>query len=263
MKMIFGRTIKVINPDKTTKLYDYLDSIHANSQIIYTDPMGKKFQYEGDTLQNLIKYSVYDNNTWNKLNVVEYDFKGNITKETDANGNSARFEYDSADRLLKKTFYEKDTIKRSIGISYLLGYSTEFPQILTVTDEDGYISKFYYDIQDRLVKTESTPDNVNYYTTTDTYDYVGNKLTATDARDSTTTYTFDDLGRLIKQKNALGNETSYTYNSLNKVLTLEEPEIRLHSINMMNSVEQGKKRYIQKVRAITVINVTVMIRMGM
>ena len=47
---------------------------------------------------------------------------------------------------------------------------------LSVTDEEGYTQEFYYDANSNLVRSELTPDNEVFYTSTFEYDYIGNKI---------------------------------------------------------------------------------------
>jgi YD repeat-containing protein len=76
-------------------------------------------------------------------------------------------------------------------------------------------------MEERLLKSEQSPDNSVFYTTRFVYDYLGNKIASTDALNNTTTFTYDELGRLIQKNEPLGITTKYTYNSMNNVLTIE------------------------------------------
>lgn len=161
------------------------------------------------------------------LYLQSWNSKGNKLKEIDANGNSTRFTYNSENRLVKKEYYEKDAKKENLTLAYTYGYDAGTPLLLTLTDEEGYAKRFYFDIMDRLVKTEETPDKSKYYTSSYTYDYSGNLTSETDAKGNTAKYVYNDLGRLTSKKDALSYETVYTYNSLDKVITAEEPGGRI------------------------------------
>ena len=235
-----SRLTKIIYPDNTFKQYNYSDTYNAsyrtqNRQIEYTDPEGVKFQYEYDIFGNQVKYSVYDmdeNNqyAWHLLKSDEYDSQGNKLKEIDSNGHSTRFAYNSDNMLVKKEYYENDAVrKENITLDYTYLSAAENDNgaslLITLTDEDGYKNLLHYDIMNRLVKSENSPDKVNYYFTTYKYNYTGNTIEKADSK-GRTSYTYDDLGRLITKKDALNNEIKYTYNSLDKVITIEEPEGR-------------------------------------
>ncbi|MBO8173610.1 MAG: RHS repeat protein [Bacillaceae bacterium] len=220
---VLNRVKQVIQPDNSTKNYEYLEDPYQNFQVKYTDPEQHAFLYEYDIMGNLVQASVWENDQWNVLKTIEYDEKGNKIKEIDANGHSIRYEYDSRYRLVKKTRYENDTVnKGSITLDYTVNASGT-PLLVTLTDEEGFVKKLHYDIMSRLVKEEATPDNQQFFTVTHTYDYVGNKLSTTDARGHTTHYAYDNLGRLIKKVDALGHETSYAYTALNGLWLVREP----------------------------------------
>nr|WP_275984165.1 RHS repeat-associated core domain-containing protein [Paenibacillus hamazuiensis] len=220
-----GRLVKTTLPDNGIKEYSYEDNPYANFKIQYTDPEKTAFSYEYDIKGNLLKNSVFDRGAWRLLKSFEFDAKGNKTKETDANGHSIRFEYDSKNRIVKKSFWENDiTDKGSMKVSYTIGDAQSTPLLVTITDEEGYIERFYYDVLGRLTKSERTPDNAQFYTNLFTYDYTGNKLSETDGNNHTTRFTYDSLGRLITKTDALGMETKYTYNALNKVTLQREPD---------------------------------------
>ncbi|MDR6553468.1 RHS repeat-associated core domain-containing protein [Paenibacillus qinlingensis] len=219
-----NRVVRTIRPDNSFKTYSYEENPFANMKIRYTDPELVPFQYEYDIMGNLLQATVFDNGNWAVLQTFVYDAKGNKTKETDANGQSIRYEYDSKFRLKQKSFYEKDTVnKGDVKIGYQVGYDSSTPLVVTITDEEGYVKKYYYDSLDRLTKLEVTPDNVQFYATTYMYDYVGNKVSETDARGNSTRFNYDNLGRLMSRQDALGNETSYSYNARNQAVTQKEP----------------------------------------
>lgn len=219
-----SRVIKITNPDNTVKEYYYNNYNTQNKEIEYIDPNGTRSMYKFDIFGNQVEYCVFLNDTWQCILKSEYDPYGNKIKEIDANGNSIRFTYDSQNMLTNKDYYEKDIIKKEcISFSYTYGDDPDTWLILTTTDERGFKKRQYYDYMHQLIKSEDTPDNINYYTTYYKYDYSGNLLSETDARGNTTIYTYDDLGRLISKKDALNNETQYKYNSINKPILIQEP----------------------------------------
>lgn len=221
---ILNRLVNTAKPEGVVETYDYEENPFANLTIRHTDGEQFPHRYEFDIKGSLVKSSVFDQGKWVVLQAYAYEFTGNKMKETDANGHSIRYEYDSADRLVKKSFYQNDTVlKGSIAVGYQFGYDNSTPLLVTMTDEEGYPRKHYYDILYRLVKKEATPDRVSFYANTYAYDYTGNIISDTDARNHTTGYEYDDLGRVIAKKDALGNETKYEYNALDKVILQQEP----------------------------------------
>ena len=221
---VLNRLVKTAKPLGVAETYVYEENPFANLAIRQTDPLQVPYRYEYDIMGYLAKASVFDQGKWALLQSYEYDFMGNKVKETDANGHSIRYEYDSDDRLVKKSFYQNGSVlKGSVTVGYQIGYNSATPLLVTITDEEGYPSKFYYDMLNRIVKKETTPDRVRYDATDYAYDYTGNVISETDPRNVTTEYVYDNLGRQIAKRDALGNETAYEYNALDQAVTQKEP----------------------------------------
>ncbi|EMS70409.1 RHS repeat-associated core domain-containing protein [Ruminiclostridium cellobioparum] len=219
-----SRLQKITYPDNTIKQYTYNDFKLQNRQIEYIDQSGEKFRYTYDIFGNQLNHSVYDKEAWHTLLADEYDALGNKIKETDSNGNSVRFTYNSENSLVKKDYYEKDSAKKeSLTLDYTYGADADTKLLMLLTDEDGYTKRLHYDITGKLVKSEQTPDKTSYYSASYAYDYVGNVVSQTDAKGNTTKYSYDDLGRVVSKTDALNNETRYTYTSFSQVETIEEP----------------------------------------
>ncbi|CAG7658638.1 RHS repeat-associated core domain-containing protein [Paenibacillus allorhizosphaerae] len=221
---VLGRLVKTTLADNSAKTFRYEQQPYANMRIGYTDPDGNTLQNEYDIQGNLIQASVLKNGDWSVLTRAEYDAKGNKIKEIDANGHSTRFAYDSRSRLVSKSYFENDQAEKgTVSIRYTLGADEHTPLLMTMVDEEGYEKRMYFDIMDRLRKTEVTAGKSGFDTTTYTYDYVGNKRLETDGRNNSTELVYDPLGRQRLKRDALGNETAYSYNALGKVSRQQEP----------------------------------------
>lgn len=221
---VLGRVLKQTAADGTAKLYDYREYPFKNQEIQITDPKGNDLLNQYDITGNLVRKDIRADGQWIFQYAAEYGNKGNKTKETDANGHSTGFEYDSQYRLIAKTAYENGTINRgTVQIAYAVSSDPGVPLTASITDEEGYVKKYYYDPLNRLVKLEETPDRVHFVTKLYSYDYTGNKVSETDARGNVTVFTYDDLGRMIGKKDALGHETRLTYNALQQVVKQQDP----------------------------------------
>ncbi|WP_239329265.1 RHS repeat-associated core domain-containing protein [Paenibacillus sp. ACRRX] len=219
-----NRVAKSIRPGNVVKGYVYEEHPYNNFNIQVTDAEGTAFRYVYDTAGALVESNVQVDSKWKVLKQYEYDNRGNKVKEKDSNGHSIRYEYDSNYRLIKKSLYELDTTnKGSSIITYQIGMDEQIPMLVTITDEEGYSKKYYYDLSDRLTKVEVSPDRTRYFATTYTYDYAGNKRTETDARNLTSHYAYDNFGRMISSQDAAGNNTTFTYNALHQITLQEEP----------------------------------------
>ncbi|THF72581.1 RHS repeat-associated core domain-containing protein, partial [Cohnella fermenti] len=223
-----NRLVKVSKPEGVVESYGYEEKPWANLAIVHTDPNQVQNKHEFDITGNLVRTSVFDQGQWVVLQTLEYNFMGNKVKEIDANGHSIRYDYDSDARLVRKSYYQDDKVlKGSIEVGYQIGYDSKTPLVITITDEEGYPSKYYYDSLNRLVRTETTPDKTGFYATAYSYDYTGNVVSKTDALNRSTVYQYDSLGRLVLQRDALNNETTYAYNALDQVATQKEPGGRI------------------------------------
>ncbi|WP_066494857.1 RHS repeat-associated core domain-containing protein [Abyssisolibacter fermentans] len=218
------RLKKTMHPDETTEEYTYIDSGYNNLKINYKDQGEALYLFEYDILGYLLNLSYNDNNQWVRLESYEYDCNSNKMKEVDSNGHSTRYKYNSSYKLVEKSYYENDTIlKGTMRLSYKTAVDEDTALLAEITDEEGYIKRFYYNKDNKLLKTEISPDNITFYTSKKYYDYVGNKVRDIDYRGKETNYIYDDIGRLTKIIDPLNNETEYIYNSINNVSKIKEP----------------------------------------
>ena len=174
------------------KKYGYYDPSFDDKFIVYTDQNGAQFIYVFDIMDNqvisgLVTYFIDNTLYYKTLRKMEYDSNNNKTKETNSLGHSTRFEYDSANRLIGKYFWEDDEIKKkSMTLDYTVGHDVSTAQYLELTDEEGYKTRYYYDKLNRLYKTEKSMDKITFHSIVHEYDYVGNKISTTNERDKKT-----------------------------------------------------------------------------
>ncbi len=94
---------------------------------------------------------------------------------------------------------------------------------LTETDEEGRVTTWTYDLQNRA-KTVSNPLlNVMSYN----YDGENNKTRQTDWRGNDTTYDYDADNRLITQTQLTSKITRYSYDPVDNLLSEQDPEGRI------------------------------------
>lgn len=222
---LLNRLVMTTSPDGSQESYSYEQDGYTNLNIRNTDPEKNVFLYEYDPLGYEISESIRDGSgKWIVQAAYTYDSNHNITTETDANGHQFRYEYDSDNRIIKKSAYTKDgTFKGTLSVDYQIAAASDVPLLMTITDEEGYPKKYYYDSLDRLIRTDSTADRSTYVTASYEYDYTGNLIAQTDERKNTTRYQYDGLGRLISEADAMGNETTYKNNAQNQVSEKAEP----------------------------------------
>ncbi|HYE83327.1 MAG TPA: RHS repeat-associated core domain-containing protein [Clostridia bacterium] len=221
---LLHRVTKAEYPDGGVKLYQYNDYWNADREKLVTDQEGYRNLYAYDIFGNLSSHKLYDNDKWNVVSKFEYDSNGNKTKETDSNGHAVTYSYSSDNRLLQKAYLKNNAeVKEKLSLSYNYGAGSDTFLLVTITDEDGYVTRNHYDAAERLIAVDKTPDNNVFYTTKYAYDYDGSKISMTDAKGGATAYVYDDLNRLISQKDALNNQIIYVYNNLDQLVKKEEP----------------------------------------
>ncbi|WP_334075560.1 RHS repeat-associated core domain-containing protein [Paenibacillus sp. A14] len=238
------RLTATIRPDGGKQTFAYEEDGDANMKIRQTDFEQNVFLYEYDTLGYQVKESVRNSaDQWTVLSSVRYDSKHNKIEETDATANTIRYEYDSADQLIKKAYYDKNgAAKGTVNVEYRTDSAGDAPLLVTITDEEGYPQKFYYDIMDRLIRKETTPDRSSILKSLYEYDYTGNLIKETDARNHSKHYRYDSIGRLLSEQDELGNTTAYSYNALNQILKQEEPggKITLNAFDELGRVTEKR-----------------------
>jgi RHS repeat-associated protein len=161
------------------------------------------------------------------VRVLEYDERGNVTRETYADGTATTRTFDAqgnaltiTDPLGNTTTFTYDAANNKTSETDALGNTetwtyNNFNRVLTHVDQKGGTDSFTYDANGNLL-TETDPGGI---VTTRTYDARGNLLTLTDALGAITSYTYDAASNLLTVTDPLGNVESFTYDANGNVLT--------------------------------------------
>lgn len=172
---------------------------------VYYDKYGNKIKtetgndvetYTSDYAGNItsIKSARANSEDWNELYQTEYDFMGNVVKETDELGNSVRAEYDALGRKVKEY------------------------------DQNGYATEYKYDNLGRVIEQKSPIEEIGgtvYYAVKKMwYDGNGNIIKErvnTNASGEAETYneveyTYDNRNRLTMTKTYDGEKYNYVQN---------------------------------------------------
>lgn len=212
------RITRVNYPNALFKSYAYYDASDSNSRIVHTTPNGFQYEYTSDISGSPVQTRVYSGGQWRVLEQSEYDAAGNRIKYKDALGHSLRFQYDSKNRLVRKSWWENDTVeKKFMTLSYTVNSGGNIPLLLAVTDAGGNVARYRYDLLDRLYEQEDTPDGGSWYTTAYAYDYGGNVTGVKDRKGNYTYIQYDDLGRTVKETDPMNHSVQYAYNGLGKI----------------------------------------------
>ncbi|NJM21690.1 MAG: hypothetical protein HC907_24750, partial [Richelia sp. SM1_7_0] len=139
-------------------------------------------------------------------NQTVYDEFGQIVSETDFNGDTINYTYDSIGRLQQESFTDSRINPRSYT------YDSVTSQLKTVTDVRG-VTAYNYDNRDRLFEIiQPNSEYVRYG-----YDLLDN-LTSLTTRSQTTTYGYDDLNRLDTVKDGNRLLADYDYDKVGNLI---------------------------------------------
>ena len=167
----------------------------AGNPVYMTDERGYKTTYSYDKLNRVISVK----NPLNQTSTKTYDANGNAVTEANWRGNATTYDYDILNRLI--------SVKDPNGVvAETLTYTDTHKQA-TSTDALGNVTAFTYDALGRLIATTDAEG----YTTSQSYDPVGNVITKTNGNDQTTVYQHDNRNNLIGVFDANGNAATYAY----------------------------------------------------
>ncbi|MEM8696559.1 MAG: LysM peptidoglycan-binding domain-containing protein [Pseudomonadota bacterium] len=176
-----------------------------------------------------------------------YDANGNLIREIDAEGHTARFYYDALDRLEARIderqrliTYDRDAEGNVIketrfanAASNIATYSFGMP----AARNDDRITEFTYDLNGN--RTEMKQLGITYSTINSS---TGAKSTTTGA--VTTSYSYNGLGQIASKTEANGDLTDYHYDALGRLLSttgaqfsgIEGANIRQRAVNVYDGL---------------------------
>ena len=159
--------------------------------------------------------------------LLEYDARGNVTREVDESGVETTRIFDADDQLLSESdelgnvsSYVYDANRNLTATTDPLGNVTSFAydakgNVLTSTDPRGGVAVNVYDARSNLTRTTDALGAATTYA----YNARGELLTEIDTLGGTTGYQYDARGRVTHETDALGHVATFTYNSNGERLT--------------------------------------------
>ncbi len=235
-----GNIIKIIMPDgsKREMTYDSNNNLSSeknelgymtyffydsnNKLLKKVNPIDGIKPYKNDGTDDDSQFAIYSYTYFGESDGT--NLKGLIKSETDPNGVTTTYTYDSQGNMLTKTFAGKTTtyfydeynypIKKVSPAGHITQYDYDYKgNLVKIINENNSVTRRVFDENRRLVK-EIQPNL--YDATKEGEDYAY-------APDVGTRYTYDTNGNVLTKKDALGNLTSYTYDKYNNLLTETKP----------------------------------------
>jgi YD repeat-containing protein len=177
---LFGDVLDVGTPITTYALYD------ARNRVI------KEWGAPAQTAGGILR----------PVTLTEYDLQDNVTAQTDAAGETWRFEYNALG-----TETRRENPNGEAELTKLDVYGNVTAKISPI----GNVAKNYYDALGRLEREEDAAG----VETTFGYDAFDRKSSFTDGRGNTAIYQYDQRDRLTLMRTPLGLETLYGYDGRN------------------------------------------------
>jgi len=182
----------------------YYTRSYQGSYTDASDPNYRKFRGTlsyFDGLGNVVQHREYVGNHSNggvdQNTYFEYDKSGNLTKQTNAEGDVTTFEYNAFGQVTKTT----DPLNNITTNTY-----NQAGQLTRSTDAEGYHTDFTY-----TAFGEQATVKRNNATTTFYYDKLGQVTQVKDALGKSDHYKYDAFGQQIETTNKLGGKTYNTY----------------------------------------------------
>jgi RHS repeat-associated protein len=162
-----------------------------------------------------------------------YDWQGNLETVTDPAGNIRRYAYDPSNRVQVKYDNRGNPVTYGYDAAGWLTSATDASNLpiaishdpanfrSTLTARNGGTKTTVYDkILDMPLQVTDAEGNVTRYS----YDVYRNLLASTDADNNVTRYTYDANGNRLTETDPLGRTTTFTYNGFGQVTSTTDPE---------------------------------------
>ena len=195
------------------------DPVGAVTRIAYdgagnpaglTDALGYITRFEYDSRNRLLKRT----DALENVTRLAYDAGGNHRSITDALGNTTSFAYNDRGQVVQRT----DARGYITALTYGSGCPSCGPgvdRMTSLTDPNGNITSYRYDLAGRLVQETDPLGNATRYD----YDQSGNVIARTGGKGDTVRYAYDALNRLTGKLYPDGSRSDFRYDAVGSLVS--------------------------------------------
>lgn len=174
---------------------EFYEARTSSTGVVYEDTKNEQGRFTGRKVGGVSVFTLADS--------------GRTKVRTDSAGNNITESYDEWNNLVRAQYADGTTSSTT--------YGTKYSRPLTITNENGVVTKFAYDPYGNMQNRIEAFGKPEARTTTYTFDALGQQLTATRGL-STYSYTYDPYGNVATVKDPLNNVSSYTHDVMGNVL---------------------------------------------
>ena len=236
----FGRSVKITNPDATWTTYTYgkcngncPESAYSYKRVQHKVGPATTTFYDGHSRELEVQSEGFNGRIITQQ--TRYDIIGRVSRESDPYylGDAKQwttYQYDILDRLIEvrrpgnrisQTLYEglQTTYINELG-QIKSSINSEDGRLLSVSDDNGNIIEYFYDVQRNLIEIKDPLNNSIHMT----YDLQGYKTSVDDPNMGVYQYNYNRFGELISQTYPSGDEIKVEYDILGRIINRDEPE---------------------------------------
>jgi RHS repeat-associated protein len=207
-----GLLVQLIEAGGQVTSFEY-DEAHNLVRLLNAKGYATTFAY--DDLNRL----VVETDPLAHTTTYEYDPLGRRVAVTDANNIVTRYEYDALDRLTAVVQNYQPGPLADHETNVRTGYTYDpVGNLWTITDANGNVTTFEYDLLDRLIREDNPIGNTWRYE----YDPVGNLIRRTDANGDVTNYTYDADDLLVGIHYPDSSQVTFTYDAAHNQVTMTD-----------------------------------------
>ena len=207
-----GLLVQLIEAGGQVTHFEY-DAAHNLARLVNAKGNATTFAY--DPLNRLVA----ETDPLGHTTTYEYDPLGRRIAVTDANGIITRYEYDPLDRLTAVVQNYRPGLSADHETNVRTRYVYDpVGNLLSITDANGHVTTFEYDLLDRLIREVNPIGGTWRYE----YDPVGNLIRRVDANGAVTDYNYDADDLLTRIAYPDSSTVTFAYDAAHNQVTMTD-----------------------------------------